>query len=332
MYRFDVIDPRDLDMEEYNAYSRKSVFTTMEWMDFVREDSHAEAAIIRILRDDGFIGYVPMMFVTKFGIKIAGSPFRGWSTCWMGIETEDAGIKTDIIKELIPYLFKKHRVMYCEITDRDVQESDLIHAGIKYVPVETLELEIDRSDEELWKTFKGDCRNFIRQFERRGGIIEHAEPNDVFAEEYYSELVDVFAKQGMRPTYSCKKVKCLLRNMKGSGNVLCLRVTTPDHEPAATSIFFCDKNRFYFWGGASFREHQHYRPNEAMLWEAIQYFRKKGLKYFDMVGNRSYKLKFGPEVATYYTMRFARFKVLFQLRDWAEKLYFARLKKDKPNA
>lgn len=83
---------------------------------------------------------------------------------------------------------------------------------------DTLELEIDKTDEELFKVFKTDCRNFIKQFERGDASIEIAKPNDTFAEEYYNQLEDVFAKR-LVPTYSLKKVKCLIRHMKDSGNI-----------------------------------------------------------------------------------------------------------------
>lgn len=328
MYEFRLIDYNNINLLEYNSYSRKSVFTSIDWMNYIIEDAKTRPAIIRITEKGDFVGYIPMMIMKKCGIKIAGSPFRGWSTCWMGIEVEEKNKKIQIIQELVPFLYKKLGVVYCEITDRDINEEELEKYKIRHYSFETLELKIDKTDEELWKDFKTDCRNFIRQFDRRGALLEIADPNDEFAEEYYAELIDVFAKQGMTPTYSCEKVKCLLRNMRESGNVLCLRVKTPEGKPAATSIFFCDKNKFYFWGGASYREHQHYRPNEAMIWEAIKYFRNKGIKVFDMVGNRPYKQKFGPKTETYYTMQFARFSILFPLRNIAEKIYYSRLKKD----
>lgn len=325
MYEFTKIDYSNLDIPEFYCYSRKPIFTMKSWLDFIVEDSNAEPAIFRVTQKGKFIGYIPLMYVKKFGVKIAGSPFRGWSTCWMGVEVEDKLKKMSIIQELMPYLYRYEGVHYCEITDRDITEEEILSNNIRYRSYETLELNIAKTDEELFKVFKVDCRNFIRQFERRGAILEEAEPNEEFAKEYYAELVDVFEKQGMAPTYSCEKVKRILKYNKE--HVLCLRVKTPDGEPAATSIFFADKNRFYFWGGASFRKHQHYRPNEAMLWYAIGYFRDKGVKIFDMVGNRSYKRKFGAEVKVYYTMQFAKYRILFKLKNMAEIIYFRSLKR-----
>jgi hypothetical protein len=32
----------------------------------------------------------------------------------------------------------------------------------------------------------------------------------------------------------------------------------------------------YFWGGASWREHQHLRPKEALIWHALRWVRSEG--------------------------------------------------------
>lgn len=326
MYNFELIEYEKLQLNEFNSYIKKPLFTTKQWLDFIIEDSKAEPAIFRITRGNEFLGYVPVLFVKKLGVKIAGSPFRGWSTCWMGVEVSNSNEKIGIIKELSEVLFKKYKCIYFEIVDRYIEEKELETSGLSYYMNETLELDIQKTDDELWKVFKTDCRNYIRQFERRGAILQEVKPSDEFAEEYYSELKDVFAKQGMKPTYSCEKVKCLFRHINKE-EILCLRVISPEGEPVATSIFLADKYKAYFWGGASYREHQHYRPNEFMIWYAIKYWRERKIEIFDMVGNRKYKQKFGPVVKTYASIQIAKYRWLIQARNMAERLYFLRLKK-----
>ncbi len=155
--------------------------------------------------------------------------------------------------------------------------------------------------------------------------MEIAEPNDDFAEEYYKQLENVFAKQGLVPTYSLNKVKCLFRHMKGGGNILCLLVKDPDGKAIASLIFFGYKKKF-FGGGVSYRFGQHYRLNEYMIWTAIKYWRDRWCKIFDMVGVRDYKKKFGSYTELYAKIIIPKFKILFILRNIAKNLYFILLK------
>lgn len=321
MFYFEKLTLEKIDEFEFNSIATKSVFTTIPWIKYILEDnSNASPIVLRITDDNDFVGYFSSVFVKKFGFRIIGSPFRGWSTCYMGFDVVDNEQKLNILKELKEYLYVNYKYHYLEIIDRDipVEEAKSLYT-VKIA--DTLELDIDKTDDELFKVFKTDCRNFIRQFERRGATLEIAEPNDEFAEEYYNELKDVFAKQNLVPTYTSTKVKTLLRNLKDSNEVLCLRVKDPDGNKIATSIFFGFNNKFFFWGGASLRGTQHYRPNEYMIWTAIKYWRGRGVKTFDMVGVRDYKKKFGSEYREYPCIIITSRLLLF-LRDNAERLFF----------
>ncbi len=317
----------NLDLQEYQQLPGKSIFTTMAWLEFIQEDSKVEPLFLRITQEEKLIGYFTAMIQMSFGFRIIASPFAGWSTCYMGFDLVDTTVnKLDLIPCVSEYLFKEKKAHLIEIVDRDITVEDARGYGYRTSITDTLELQINRTDEDLFKVFKMDCRNFIRQFERRGAVLEYAEPDDVFAEEYYTQLQDVFAKQGLVPTYGVEKVKCLLRHLRESGAVLCLRVRDPEGTCIATSIYPGYNGKFFFWGGASYRSGQHYRPNEYMLWTAIRYWRDKGFTVFDMVGVRDYKRKFGSHEVQYAHISLARNDMIIALRNGAKRLFFFALK------
>lgn len=328
MFTFTRVDYTKIDIDEYYSTHDKSVFTTIPWMNYLLEDNPGSVpVVIRITQNERFAGYFTGLLVKKLGVKILGSPFRGWSTCFMGVETIDELEQDAIVglyKELQKFLMKEYKCQYMSISDRKLSV-DLAEKHFRTISTDTLELHINRTDDELFKVFKTDCRNFIRQFERRGAILEIAEPNDLFAEEYYKQLIDVFDKQGLVPTYSVEKVKCLLHHLGSANMVLCLRVKDPDGNSIASSIYPGYGNKFFFWGGASDRSGQHYRPNEYMIWTAIKYWRDRGAVCFDMVGVRDYKKKFGPDEVHYATIEFARPAFLIKGKDFAERMYFKSL-------
>lgn len=324
--QFETIEYRSLNEQEFNSLPNKIVNTTKSWIDFIIEDSNASPIIVRITSKGEFVGYFSCLKIKKAGVNIIGSPFSGWSTTYMGLDLIDNSLKVKILPSLVDYLQKTHKCTYLQIIERDItmEEAEELckEYGYQVKPVETLDLGIGCTDEELYKHMKTDCRNFIKQFERRGATLEIAKPNDAFAEEYYEQLLDVFAKQNLVPTYTVDKVKCLLKHLGKANKVLCLRVKNPEGKSIATSIFPGYNKKCFFWGGASLCQYQQYRPNEYMVYTAMKYWRDRGCVDFDMVGNRAYKKKFGSWEVAYPCIVVSKYKILYTLKEWAAKLYY----------
>ncbi len=135
------------------------------------------------------------------------------------------------------------------------------------------------------------CRWSIRKAEKKGVTIEEAQDDD-FVEEYYQQLQDVFKKQSLVPTYGKERVRDLILSLSASGNLLLLKARDPNRQCIATGIFLAGNGTMYFWGGASWRAGQHYRPNETIHWYAMKYWKARGMRRYDM-GGGEYKGKFG---------------------------------------
>jgi CelD/BcsL family acetyltransferase involved in cellulose biosynthesis len=75
----------------------------------------------------------------------------------------------------------------------------------------------------------------------------------------------------------------------------------------------------YFWGGASFREHQLLRPNELLMWYAMKYWKSRGIEWCDLGGGADYKRKYGTIEVPVPFLRISRFAALSGARDLAKK-------------
>jgi hypothetical protein len=323
MYNFRLLSVNDLNsIQQYNIWNI-NIFSTKEWISFIEIDQEAKPIIIEIERNKLRIGYFIALKKKILGISIIGSPFRGWSTCFMGFVLDESEKAELILPEIAKYLFKEIKCHYIEIIDRNLNPDNISKIEFNRKMLESLEMRIDKSEEALLSEMKPDCRNFLRQFEKRGATIEIAEPNEQFADEYFDELKDVFSKQNLIPTYTSNKIKRLIFCLKDSSMLLCLRVLNNEGKPIASSIFIGFKEKFFYWGGASLREFQSFRPNEAMIWYAIKYWKGRGCKIFDMMGVRDYKLKFGAKKVQYYMIMIAKYPFLIWARNMGEKAFYA---------
>jgi len=302
---------------------RSNVFTTPQWVDFVAATQNAEPVVARVLRGDEQVGWFTGLVVRRFGIRILGSPFAGWMTGPMGFDLDPDVSRREAAQALIPFAFKELHCLHLEMIDRNAVEDDLEGLGARRGTWYTLELDLTQAEDVLLKGLSSSCRRALKKAEREGVRIEEAHGVE-FADEYYEQLLDVFAKQGGRPPYDLERVRNLIRFLEPTGNLLMLRAVGPGGERMATALFPYSDGFAYFWGGASWRQHQSHRPNEPIFWHAIRSFKERGIPLMDWGGGGDFKRKFGPQDRRVPIMRRSRVAGLMAARDLAASFYWRK--------
>ena len=154
-------------------------------------------------------------------------------------------------------------------------------------------------------------------------MVEEAQDLE-FADEYYAQLKDVFAKQSLVPTYDVGRVRQLITHLYPTGHLLLLRARDRQGQCIATGIFPHLNGVMYFWGGASWRQHQLLRPNEAIQWHALKFGRKNGLRAYDMGGGGEYKRKYGGGEIEVPWFRKSKYRWVRYLREMAQQSHKMR--------
>lgn len=307
----------------------QSVFTTYEWVSFLEKSKFGKPIVLEIYNNNKLCAYFVALIFKKFGVKILASPFEGWTTPDMGFILLDYIDSILLINHIKEYAFKRLKCIFVEIVDKNIELNYLIENKLYFIHQRSLKIDLSIDEETIFKSFKKDARNFIRQFDKRGAYIEEVQPNIDFAKNFYKMLQDVFLKQKLTPPYDEKRVINLMESfINKKESILCLQVKNEDGIIIAASIYFGHNLISYSWGSSSLREYQHYRPNEAMRWYAIKYWKSKGYKIFDMVGVREYKYKFNPIEYEYPRIIIAKYKFLIKLRNLS-KLLIIKIRKIK---
>ena len=303
--------------------ARSNIFTSPEWVEFVAASQKAEPVVARVLRGDEQVGWFTGLVVRRFGVRILGSPFAGWMTGPMGFDLDPGVSRREAAQALIRFAFKDLRCLHLEMIDRHAADEDLDGLGAQRASWYTYVLDLTQDEDTLLKGMSSSCRRALKKAEREGVRVEEAHGVE-FADEYYEQLLDVFAKQGGRPPYDVERVRNLIRCLEPAGNVLMLRAVGPDGERMATAIFPFSDGFAYFWGGASLRQHQAHRPNEPIFWHAIRRFKELGIPLMDWGGGGDFKRKFGPQERVVPIMRRSRVRGLMAARDLAASFYWRK--------
>jgi hypothetical protein len=303
--------------------ARSNIFTSPEWVEFVAATQKAEPVVARVLRGEEHVGWFTGLVVRRFGVRILGSPFAGWMTGPMGFDLDPGVSRREAAQALIRFAFKDLRCLHLEMIDRRAVDQDLEGLGAERASWYTLEIDLTQDEDTLLKGLASSCRRALKKAEREGVRVEEAHGVE-FADEYYEQLLDVFAKQGGRPPYDVERVRNLIRCLEPAGNLLLLRAVGPGGERMGTAIFPFGDDFAYFWGGASWRQHQAHRPNEPIFWHAMRRFKERGIPLLDMGGGGDFKRKFGTQERAVPIMRRSRVPGLMRARDLAASFYWRK--------
>jgi hypothetical protein len=315
---FERIAWENVDWTAIAAMPHCTLFQTRAWLEFLA-DSKGGEPVVAVLRDGTRdLGYFTGMLVQKMRMRVLGSPLPGWTTPYMGFNLE-AGVDRRLAADaLVEFAFRELRCLHLELRDRWLSEVDVEGLGFARradvgFDERTFEIDLTLREEMLLARMSSACRRCIHKAEKVGVQIEEAcDPE--FADEYYAQLSEVFARQGLVPTYDVDRVKALIRALGPSGSLLLLRARDQSGRCIATGIFPGSHDTAYFWGGASWRAHQGNRPNEALQWYAIRYWKQRGMLRYDLGGYAEYKQKYGGQEITVPGFRRSTFRIISAAR------------------
>jgi CelD/BcsL family acetyltransferase involved in cellulose biosynthesis len=313
------LDLPAVDWAKLDAFPDRVIGQTREWLEFVARTQRAEPVVTAVLDGGATVGYFTGMVVKRYGIRILGSPLPGWTTSSMGFNLEPGVTRRDAVRALVAFAFGPLSCMHIELKDRELPTSDVAGLGFEATPKRTFELDLRLSEDEIFARMTSACRRAIRKSVKEGVVVEPATGVE-FADEYYAQLEQVFARQRLRPTYDVSRVRELIRCLEPTDRLLLLRARAPDGQAIATGIFPAMNAVAYFWGGASWRQHQILRPNEAIMWSAMRYWKGRGMTVLDMGGGGDYKRRYGPRELRQPFLRKSRVPGVMRLREGARLL------------
>ena len=319
--RFERLELTAVDWQQLNRFADRTVYQTQPWLNFITATQQAELVIAALHVDGEICGYFTGGIIRKFGLRMLGSPFPGWSSSYMGFNLRPHISRVDALRALLEFAFDELRCVHVELMDRRLTEADAQTLGCDFTHYRGYEVDLTLPEPQLLASFKDDCRWRIRKAANKGVTIEVA-TDAAFADEYFAQLEEVFAKRQLTPTYDKRRIQVLLEHLLPSGQLLLLRARDPQGACIATGIFPALNDTAFYWGGASWRVHQALSPNEAIQWYAMRYWRARGMSKYDMCGGGLYKAKYGGQVIDVPWVRKSKYEFLAQQRDRAKKLFW----------
>lgn len=315
-----ILDFEKVDWAALDQFGDRTVFQTREWLRFIAETQKASPLLLELREDGQVAGYFSGLTFTKFGVKVLGSSFPGWTTPYVGFNMLPGASRAEALAAVEKLAWDTLKCMHMEVSDPNFTVGDGEKLGFSSGAYISYRTDLRRSEEELFNGMQSACRRCVRKAEKSGVTIEEAH-DAAFATDYYEQLKDVFAKQGRVPTYKVDRVRALIEHMEPTGRVLLLRARDPEGKCIATGIFPGFNKIAEFWGNASLRSGQIWRPNEYIQWYVMRYWKKRGVEVYDWGGEGTYKEKYGcvPHRVPWFSK--SRHHIVGKLRDEAKRMF-----------
>jgi hypothetical protein len=315
-----IIDSDAVDWTRLDGFADRTVFQTREWLHFVRDTQRAKIVLCELTDGGETVGYFTGLVFSRLGLRILGSSFPGWTTPYMGFNLVPGASRRAALLTIERMAWDTLKCVHMEVSDPFFAPDDGKGLGFTCSSYASYRTDLTQTEDKLFNSMDSACRRCVRKAEKSGVTIEEAH-DLAFADEYYAQLKDVFAKQGLVPTYPVERVRALVKNLEPTGRILLLRARDPEGKCIATGIFPGFNKICEFWGNASFRSSQNLRPNEAIHWYVMKYWKSRGIEVYDWGGEGTYKEKYGcvPHHVPWFTK--SRFKFISQLRGQAKLMY-----------
>jgi len=281
--------------EAIEAYHSHCLFHKSAWLRFIEETQGAKTLRFRITEGGRTEGYFVGLTIKKGPLRIMGSPLPGWTTDYMG-PVINKGFDLEKFLDALDAKCHELKVHHIELCSHVLPPRLMQNKGYEIDNSSTFIVPLTPDKDVMWNKLERRCRQNIRKAMSNNLVVETCD-DPAFADEYYAELVDVFARQRLVPSYSAGRVRSLLEVLRGS--VLSLRIKNGD-KTIATGVFPYDNRSAYIFGAASWRKFQGLYPNELLYWTAMDMFAKKGIPQLDMCGDGSFKPKFGAKEVPVY--------------------------------
>ena len=299
--------------EEINNFLVSSkdatIFHTIGWNRILSEifsDKKEEFRIILAEKDREIVGFYPIVVKKQLALmKNLFSPVSSYGTPYGG---PIFNRNKEVLKSLVAESEKKLLIQKFDIfTSPGLDCIYFSKFGYNVEKAETVVLELDRKEEELWKNFNRSTKRNINKAEKNDvEIVEFERPDINAVNSYYSMIKSTLGEKAKRKKYYLKVVFNLLP--KNNAKIL---LAKHDDKYIAGSIILSFKDVIYYWHGASFREFLNLAPNHLLQWHIIKWANANGYKKYDFVrierdrlpGIARFKLGWGGEIVSFYRLR-----------------------------
>ena len=182
-----IIDPHAVDWARLDALADRTVFQTREWLNFVHETQRAKIVLCELTEGGQTVGYFSGLVFSRFGVRLLGSSFPGWTTPYMGFNLIPGASRKAALAAIERTAWDTLKCLHMEVSDPFFSVEDGQENGFAVEAFISYRSDLTEPEDKMFSRMDSACRRCVRKAEKSGVTIEEAHDR-AFADEYYEQL------------------------------------------------------------------------------------------------------------------------------------------------
>lgn len=320
----DIKEITDKNKEDYEkvAINKGTIFNRISWLKMF-----GNSLKVYGIYDKGerLIGGFHIFNQKRFGLTLyRNPPFTPMIGPFVQIEAENPAVIMDRWKEILSSIanfFEKlnYSIISVSLNKEVLDAQPFIWKKYKVVPGYTYVIDLNRPTEEIKKSMHTRSRNSIQKALSDGLIVKYNTDFNLVK----SLVVKTFSRQDKKVNhYFLDKILFEFAKENNSYSF----VTFMEDKPIAVAFCVYDKATSYYLLGGYDSKNRHYGAGTLALWEAINFSKELGLKYFDFEGSmvpqiERYFRSFGGRLVSNYRINKAKMPLEILLKFYKRELF-----------
>ena len=247
------------------------IFHSVEWCQVLKSAYKFKPAYFLATENEQPAALIPLIKVKSLitGSRAVSLPFSDYCN-FLGNDPGDLKL---LIEQIKGYGWREDW-KYVEFRSRDfIEEADPSEIFF------THDLDLTNSSSALWSGLKDSCRRNIKKATREGLKVKF-DKSWSSLEQFYRFQVITRKRHGL-PPQPLKFFKSIYESIisRDFGIVVSAYY---QNKPIAASVYFHFNQKGLFKYGASDPKFHHLRPNNLIMWEAIDWHRENGCSTFNL--------------------------------------------------
>ena len=144
-------------------YPDRMIYHTREWMGFLAQTQDAEPVLAEVSDGRSVVGRFHGLIFKRYGLRLFGSPFPGWTTMYMGFNLREGVPRKELVRVVADFVHRELGCVHMELVDRHLTPGAAAALGIRHDFVDTYETDLKQTEDEIFASMKSACRRCIRK-------------------------------------------------------------------------------------------------------------------------------------------------------------------------